>query len=218
MRVGLNDALFWNAHNKSFGKQKPRKYVLPLDEIASRYLAGESLKNILLDYPKIDSPKPDEVIRRQLLRRGIRKDRIPASGSKNGFWRGGKRKAPPMHFYRRQAYEIAAICQGKPLGRGEVIHHIDEIPQNNIPENMLIFASQKAHARFHQQLYGFRREGREVDTIQLALKNGAHRLQRPACLIGWKPDISPRDLLKKKQSPRGQKLFPRATLQPASQQ
>ena len=178
--------------------QARRTHHLPLAEIAERYLKdGEELNEVLKSYPVLNSPDPCEAIRRQLIREGFPKKTRQGigRGHRNFQWKGGYKKT--VHYYRRQSYEIAAICGGRPLEMGEIIHHDDEVPQNNAPENLLIFPSQKLHARYHQKLLGLQRKGQIVDTIQLAIETGARQLQRPACLIGWKPDITLQPLLEK---------------------
>lgn len=165
------------------------------------------MPEILKDYPDLNISQ--EVARRQLLREGFSRKGKKGNvvGARNFQWKGGRK--PAMHYYRRQAYEIAAICEGKPLRMGEVIHHNDEVKENNAPENLLVFPTNREHMHYHQQLLAFQREGREVDTIQLALKNGGRRLQRPASLIGWKPDIEKKSLLEKMDRRiAGQRILP----------
>jgi hypothetical protein len=185
MEMLRSDGKCWNPRWKCWMNARRQENYLPYDEIGSRYLSGETLKDILQDYPK--SPG-EEVVRRALLRRGIRKKWIGPIGKRNCQWKGGRKKQ--VRFYRRQSYEVAAICLGKPLGRGEVIHHIDENSENNVPENLMIFPSQVNHAQYHQKLLRLQRKGEIVDTIQLASENGARRLQRPSSLIGWIPEIA----------------------------
>ena len=44
---------------------------------------------------------------------------------------------------------------GRVLNCHEVIHHIDEIRNNNLIDNLMIFPNQKAHQRFHLKLRQF---------------------------------------------------------------
>ncbi len=55
------------------------------------------------------------------------------------------RKTYSRHTHRIVAEEIL----GRPLKKGEVVHHIDENKLNNAPSNIQIFASQAEHARHH---------------------------------------------------------------------
>jgi hypothetical protein len=189
-----------------------KKHVLPLDEIAHRYLNGETLKDILMSYPPLKSKRPHEVIRRQLRNAGypMKTRKGNSAGTRNFQWKGGR--TSPVHYYRRQSYEIAAICEGKPLGMGEVIHHVDEVPQNNAPENLLVFPSQSLHATFHQRLLKLQRKGETTDEIRLALEIGARKLQRPACLTEWLPDTTLQPLLEKTD----RRISPGRSLPPTS--
>lgn len=155
----------------------PLKYDLPMDEIASRYLAGETCREIAQDYG-VDA----ERIRRRLRTRGVkRRGGGGPKGSKNHFWKGGFQ--PTMHYYRRQAYEVAAICLGHPLPQGMIIHHLDENPKNNNPGNLYLFENQGDHARFHQRLHTLQRKDQPVDAIHLALESGGRALPPHPALI-----------------------------------
>lgn len=44
---------------------------------------------------------------------------------------------------------VAEQMLGRPLKEGEVVHHIDGNKQNNSPENLMVFASQSDHAKWH---------------------------------------------------------------------
>lgn len=52
-----------------------------------------------------------------------------------------------MHEHRRVAEQML----GRPLRKGEVVHHIDRNKHNNSPDNLMIFPSQKEHIRWHQE-------------------------------------------------------------------
>lgn len=183
-------------HGIAVGKGHTRIHQLPLDEIAARYRAGESTIQLGQAYG-VDS----EVIRRQLEvegvpRRALRESR--ARGPKNAQWKGG---ISNVHWYRRESYEAAAICLGHPLHPDWVIHHIDENPRNNHPDNLVLFQGQGPHLRLHQQLGALRRKGQPVDATRLALENGGLRLPRPPAPIVFGPDIDPRALYERLASP-----------------
>lgn len=165
------------------GKGRHTLSPLPMDEVASRYLAGETCRQIAADLG-VDQ----EMLRRRMARAGIARRPSPRAGSgpQNPQWKGGKTQT--MHYYRRQSYEVAAICLGQPLAPGWVIHHLDEDPTNNAPENLLLFPSQGPHAHYHQQLLKTQRQGLAVDAILLAKETGGQVLPRPP-----HPIVLPRD-------------------------
>lgn len=51
-----------------------------------------------------------------------------------------------VHVHRA----VAARELGRPLARGEVVHHEDENKHNNEPDNLIVFASQALHAKHHK--------------------------------------------------------------------
>lgn len=55
-----------------------------------------------------------------------------------------KKNGKPEH--RRVAEEML----GRPLKKGEVVHHEDENKRNNDPSNLKVFASQAEHAKYHK--------------------------------------------------------------------
>lgn len=54
-------------------------------------------------------------------------------------------KTGGRHDHRR----IAEKMLGRPLKKGEIVHHEDENKRNNDPSNLRVFASQADHARYH---------------------------------------------------------------------
>lgn len=52
--------------------------------------------------------------------------------------------------YGRHTHRVVAEQMlGRPLTKGEVVHHIDGDKRNNKPENLMVFKTQKEHAAFH---------------------------------------------------------------------
>lgn len=52
--------------------------------------------------------------------------------------------------YGRHTHRIVAEEKlGRPLKKGEIVHHIDEDKRNNDPDNIIVFSSQAEHARHH---------------------------------------------------------------------
>lgn len=53
--------------------------------------------------------------------------------------------------YGRHTHRIVAEQMlGRPLKPGEVVHHINEDKKDNRPENLMVFASQALHAKWHE--------------------------------------------------------------------
>lgn len=109
-----------------------------------------------------DNPNYKAPGRRQFSNR--KKERAP-------HWNGGRKVrkdgyvlvvAPDDHPYpaETKASGLKYILEhrlmfeqviGRYLKPAEVVHHIDENPSNNTPSNLRLFASQRAHAAYHQQ-------------------------------------------------------------------
>lgn len=175
------------------GRRNPL-HDLPLEEITNRYLAGESAREIGESFGV-----GSEVVRKRLARHGVARRVGRAPGEKHPNWKGGRAQ---VEWYRRQSYEVAAICLGRPLPPGLIIHHCDENPQNNDPANLVLFRTQSEHFRFHQLLSRLQREGQPIDATQLALENGALALPQPPRPIEFGLDI---DLFGPSETPESPK-------------
>lgn len=70
----------------------------------------------------------------------IRQSRIARRKEHGGYY-----KLYGRHVHRIVAEEIL----GRPLQKGEVVHHIDNNPHNNSKENLMIFSSQAEHVKWH---------------------------------------------------------------------
>ena len=58
-------------------------------------------------------------------------------------------KSYSKYFGRHEHRVVAEQMLGRTLKPGEVVHHIDGNPRNNVPSNLFVFASQKEHAEHH---------------------------------------------------------------------
>lgn len=102
-----------------------------------------------------------------------------------------------MNAYRRESYEVVAICLGHPLPKGMIIHHFDENFQNNHPSNIVLFRCQSDHAHYHQQLLNSPHPDDREEAIRLVLENGGLWLPPPAAPIPSEPGIDRLDLLER---------------------
>ncbi len=87
------------------------------------------------------------------------------TGDKHYLWKGGIAKSGrniliymPEHSrainkHIRLSHCVAESYLGRFLYPGEIIHHIDENPHNNLPENLYLFPSLAEHSRYHRLLY-----------------------------------------------------------------
>lgn len=54
--------------------------------------------------------------------------------------------------YGRHTHRIVAEqILGRPLMKGEVVHHIDGNKRNNDPSNIMVFKNQAEHAKYHKE-------------------------------------------------------------------
>ena len=92
----------------------------------------------IADYNRTVNPmnKPGGVLASRIRRGELLRDR----GNHKTY-----RKMLGIHEHRR----IAEQMLGRPLRKGEVVHHKDGNKQNNDPRNLLVMPSQAEHARLH---------------------------------------------------------------------
>lgn len=69
----------------------------------------------------------------------------------------GAGKTYRKHAGRHEHRAVAEQILGRPLRKGEVVHHINHDKRDNRPENLMIFSSQAEHARWHKE-----HDGKEV--------------------------------------------------------
>jgi len=83
-------------------------------------------------------------------------------GKQHPNWEGGRWKPDKRGYIKlslsaggRYIYEHDLIMEkklGRPLGKQEVVHHIDGNGGNNNPENLYLFSNNGKHTRWHKRL------------------------------------------------------------------
>lgn len=76
----------------------------------------------------------------------------------------GDGKTYPKLLGRHEHRRIAELIIGRPLKKGEVVHHIDGNKCNNAPNNLQVLRSQSEHCKVHGFLK--RKVGDENENLQ----------------------------------------------------
>ncbi len=71
---------------------------------------------------------------------------------------GGEGKTYTKFMGQHEHRVVAERKIGRPLAKGEVVHHVDGNFKNNDPENLEVLPSQAEHARIHSKAYWAKRK------------------------------------------------------------
>jgi hypothetical protein len=83
----------------------------------------------------------------------------------------GKGKTYSKLYGRRTHRVIAELILGRPLSKGEVVHHIDGNVRNNDPANLQVFSSLGEHTAWHNRDRA--RQRREQRAMEASLQAAA---------------------------------------------
>ncbi|WP_295216362.1 HNH endonuclease [Ruminococcus sp.] len=68
---------------------------------------------------------------------------------RNAHLNSGESKAYAKYLGEAEHRVVAEKIMGRKLEKGEVVHHVDGNKRNNSPENLMVFSSQREHAKWH---------------------------------------------------------------------
>lgn len=98
------------------------------------------------NYPHWDRPDLAEYNR---LHNGERMTKEVRKKLRERHLNSGEGKTYTKLYGRHEHRIVAEQMLGRPLKKGEVVHHIDGNKRNNSPENLMVFSSQVEHAKWH---------------------------------------------------------------------
>lgn len=132
-----------------------RVIALPDAEIASRYVAGETIAELARSFG-CSSPTIAKALKRtNTVRRPAKVRPGRVAGERNPAWAGGRRRRRDGYWLiwtpdgeRLEHRVVAERSLGRPLQADEIVHHRDGDKGNNAPSNLEVM-SQREHARLH---------------------------------------------------------------------
>lgn len=83
-----------------------------------------------------------------------------AIGKENPNWKGGRHFSKSGYVIAKSGVNktnrehriVAEKMLGRPLKKGEVVHHVNEKRWDNRPENLIVFPSHSEHMKHHAEL------------------------------------------------------------------
>ncbi|MDA2921712.1 NUMOD3 domain-containing DNA-binding protein [Patescibacteria group bacterium AH-259-L07] len=139
-----------------FGKKFSEEHIRNLSNaLKGRKLSKEHIKNVSI---ALKGHKVSDETKRKISIANKGK----YIGVENPRWRDGKYKNNGYRYFRMPEHPfinikgyiaehryMAECLLGRFLEKIEVIHHIDENKENNLPENLYLFSSESGHRRHH---------------------------------------------------------------------
>jgi len=147
-------------------RRYPDTQGIDRDQLTADYQNGMSIAEILSRHG----------VSQGTFYRHLRKNKVPHRSRKGQHQGNGPYRSERYPVLTKQ---VAAICLGYVVPHRWIIHHMDENPANNNPENLAIFHTKSEHTKYHQQLLHHQREGLPMDTSQLVLESGGFLLPLP---------------------------------------
>ena len=178
------DTLGYGTRRKGYQIVNPT----PLDIVRARNENGENAEGIAKSFG----------VHKTVIYQRMKSAGIPlikhgqATGEASPMYNGGEKTRTTKQ--RKEARSIGATALGRPLARGEVIHHHDCDPSNNAIENLWYFPTVSAHSSYHSKLKRRRNQGLEVDANQMGLSSGGVPLLELVSRSESSPDTSSPDL------------------------
>lgn len=120
-------------------------------QIVGRRRNGSYNKFVKFHYPRSAKAAHD--------RARVPPQKYAVTGARNGSWKGGRRLHIKgyvvINHNGKQAFEHRVVMEkklGRPLRRGEVVHHINGVRDDNRPENLELVTSVADHSRHHHAM------------------------------------------------------------------